>query len=185
MGRLPCFLIFRGSSQIERQITIFGALSLRLRKKNPRIKTGRHSSLVGVPMLTKCLNPSCVNQFRYLHEGRLFPAPATDHVGCELWWLCDVCCRSMTVRVRDGKAELEPIPPLPQPRLTCAVGKCTHPVVMHCVNCRRTVCADHARECQWDCEVLCTICYAPLVPGKKLCHISAVEDTVPRYTIQK
>lgn len=72
-------------------------------------------------MLSKCANPDCLEQFRYLHQGRLFcltPTPevqATSYGSREFlyqrFWLCDRCAKRMKV-VWDGfqaKTELLPI----------------------------------------------------------------------------
>ena len=72
-------------------------------------------------MLSKCANPECSEQFRYLHEGRLFcltPTPevqATSYGSLEFlyerFWLCDRCAKKMKV-VWDGftaKTELLPV----------------------------------------------------------------------------
>lgn len=72
-------------------------------------------------MIRKCANPYCNTEFRYSHEGRLFPyeikcpeEPCRDvpAVICEkrfgratvYYWLCDLCCRRLTLRfsVRSG-----------------------------------------------------------------------------------
>jgi hypothetical protein len=63
-------------------------------------------------MLTKCANPKCNAQFRYLHEGKLFivdNGPARRHCAerratnnqtndqLGYYWLCSTCSRSMVV----------------------------------------------------------------------------------------
>lgn len=60
-------------------------------------------------MVAKCANPSCDQQFRYLHRGRLFLVdqprfmPETEvefHDGIqrsEYFWLCERCCQTMTI----------------------------------------------------------------------------------------
>ncbi len=67
----------------------------------------------GVAVLNKCANPVCSNQFRYLHQGKLFevevqytenlssdgqtkPGNGKGHV--ERCWLCDQCVASITLR---------------------------------------------------------------------------------------
>jgi hypothetical protein len=62
-------------------------------------------------MLSKCANPECFEQFRYLHQGKLFlltpspelPAASTgvSHLWDERFWLCDRCCKEMII-VWDG-----------------------------------------------------------------------------------
>lgn len=61
-------------------------------------------------MLSKCANPTCTAQFRYLHLGKLFhlcPIPELEKINedCsglyERFWLCDECCKKFTV-VWDG-----------------------------------------------------------------------------------
>lgn len=62
-------------------------------------------------MLSKCANPECSEQFRYLHQGKLFhlnPTPELQALGddfCdalyERFWLCEQCCKRMRV-VWDG-----------------------------------------------------------------------------------
>ena len=64
-------------------------------------------------MLNKCANPVCSNQFRYLHQGKLFevevqytenlssdgqtkPGNGKGHV--ERCWLCHQCVASITLR---------------------------------------------------------------------------------------
>lgn len=61
-------------------------------------------------MLSKCANPDCCEQFRYLHQGKLFhltPIPELQSLSegveafHERFWLCDRCCLRMKV-VWDG-----------------------------------------------------------------------------------
>ncbi len=62
-------------------------------------------------MLSKCANPNCSAQFRYLHLGKLFhlcpiPEIAKINEDCsgelyERFWLCDECCKRLTV-IWDG-----------------------------------------------------------------------------------
>lgn len=64
-------------------------------------------------MLSKCANHVCSNQFRYLHQGKLFEVevqfsgrfqpndsrePAGGTAQIERWWLCDQCMRYITLR---------------------------------------------------------------------------------------
>ena len=62
-------------------------------------------------MLSKCANPECNEQFRYLHQGKLFHLSPTPEIQAqsdesyealyERFWLCDQCCKRMSV-VWDG-----------------------------------------------------------------------------------
>ena len=62
-------------------------------------------------MLSKCANPACSEQFRFLREGKLFhmtPTPEVQAIGAddcpalyERFWLCDRCSMEMTL-VWDG-----------------------------------------------------------------------------------
>lgn len=64
-------------------------------------------------MLHKCANPVCTNQFRLLHQGKLFEleiqyldrtAADGDHdvgktkIQTERYWLCDNCAEHATLR---------------------------------------------------------------------------------------
>lgn len=72
-------------------------------------------------MLSKCANPECSEQFKYLHQGKLFqltPTPEVQAVeeGCcralyERFWLCDRCSKLMTLVWGGTKAKLIPLPP--------------------------------------------------------------------------
>jgi len=58
-------------------------------------------------MLSKCANPKCNAQLRYLHEGRVFPIcrKNTDIIfkpRIEYHWLCSTCCCHMTL-THEGK----------------------------------------------------------------------------------
>lgn len=89
-------------------------------------------------MVAKCANPSCDQQFRYLHRGRLFLVdqprfmPETEvefHDGIqrsEYFWLCERCCQTMTITSdKSGHAvialrahsvdALEAVAPIPAP----------------------------------------------------------------------
>jgi hypothetical protein len=53
-------------------------------------------------VVEKCANPSCSSKFRRLSEGRLFVMEAgVSHQSRRLryFWLCNSCCRTMTVIV--------------------------------------------------------------------------------------
>jgi len=71
-------------------------------------------------MLNKCANPACPAKFLRLRDDRVFvieveggphssewgPAPKCDH-----FWLCNSCCRTMTVTVEGGKRpQVVPLP---------------------------------------------------------------------------
>ena len=74
-------------------------------------------------MLSKCANPECSEQFRYLHQGRLFclaPTPevaATSQGSLELlyerFWLCDRCCKEMKVTWDGLRAKVVRLPTKP------------------------------------------------------------------------
>jgi hypothetical protein len=58
-------------------------------------------------MVSKCANPACSKRFLYLHQGKLFnlaPTPQVEAAGgdfvpalYERFWLCDDCCKRMTL----------------------------------------------------------------------------------------
>jgi hypothetical protein len=70
-------------------------------------------------MLRKCANPSCSQPFRDLHSGKLFQLE-TDYMAAsariprssrrarlspkvEHFWLCDLCCNSVTLIFEKGR----------------------------------------------------------------------------------
>ena len=62
-------------------------------------------------MVEKCANPAYAATFRRLRDGRLFVKDVlvdspTDGKGCSrqlhYFWLCDSCCRTMTVTAEKG-----------------------------------------------------------------------------------
>ena len=71
-------------------------------------------------MLTKCANPACSEQFRYLHQGKLFhlnPVPQLEAASgyslpqlYERFWLCDRCSKEMTVVWGGTEAKIVPFP---------------------------------------------------------------------------
>jgi hypothetical protein len=91
-------------------------------------------------MLSKCANPACSAQFRYLHDGKVFrvdleeraaghtPVRASQPTGIpvsvvgpqllssgsgrrpEYFWLCGVCCQQMTLGADGGSVVLMPHP---------------------------------------------------------------------------
>jgi len=63
-------------------------------------------------MLDKCANPACSAIFLRLRDGKLFVTEVeVDDNSCvgthrrqlEYFWLCNCCCRSMTITVKKGK----------------------------------------------------------------------------------
>lgn len=66
-------------------------------------------------MLFKCAHPTCIAQFRYLHEGRVFKVrmPSfTRHTTThriEHFWLCERCSHSLTIVVENGRVTTRPI----------------------------------------------------------------------------
>lgn len=70
-------------------------------------------------MLSKCANPECSRQFLHLHEGKIFhlcPTPEVEAGAAgfvpslyERFWLCDECCRDLTVVWGGTEAKLQPI----------------------------------------------------------------------------
>ena len=71
-------------------------------------------------MLDKCANPECSATFRRLRDGRVFVTeveadnwnsasrPARQR---QYFWLCQSCCRSMTVIAEKGKrVQVVPLP---------------------------------------------------------------------------
>jgi hypothetical protein len=55
-------------------------------------------------MLRKCANPECSVPFRYLHEGKLFVLEiAGQRRKLDCHWLCDSCCRTLTVTSGSGQ----------------------------------------------------------------------------------
>ena len=61
-------------------------------------------------MVSKCANPSCSVQLRYLREGRLFETRARvgDKCSVEYFWLCDDCSRYSIVVKQNGGPVLVP-----------------------------------------------------------------------------
>jgi hypothetical protein len=74
-------------------------------------------------MVSKCANPECSERFLYLHQGKLFqltPTPEVEAVGWECapplferFWLCDRCCKKMTVVWGGTEAKLVSLPAEP------------------------------------------------------------------------
>lgn len=71
-------------------------------------------------MISKCANPDCPEQFRYLHQGKLFHLTPTPDVQAatgsgfefmyERFWLCERCCKEMTLVWGGTQVELVPLP---------------------------------------------------------------------------
>jgi hypothetical protein len=55
-------------------------------------------------MVTKCANPECSSQFRYLHLGKLFmiESGGAEHK-LDYYWLCEKCCSTLTIERKYGK----------------------------------------------------------------------------------
>jgi hypothetical protein len=72
-------------------------------------------------MLAKCANPTCTERFLYLHQGKLFqltPTPEVQAVSggalpllSERFWLCEKCCKHMTLVWGGGEPKVVPLPP--------------------------------------------------------------------------
>jgi len=79
--------------------------------------------LRGCTLLSKCANPGCSEQFRFLHQGKLFviiPTPAVwasvdDSFSFlfERFWLCDSCSTKMTLVWGGTKVKIVPLPEKP------------------------------------------------------------------------
>ena len=75
-------------------------------------------------MLSKCANPECSEQFRYLHQGKLFHLSPTPNLHVldddsydylyERFWLCDHCSRIMTLVWNGSEAKIVPLPTQPE-----------------------------------------------------------------------
>jgi hypothetical protein len=78
-------------------------------------------------MVSKCANPACSERFLYLHQGKLFQLTPPPEVEAAEWdsptalserfWLCDQCCKKMTLVRRGAETKLVPLPaePVAQP----------------------------------------------------------------------
>jgi len=74
-------------------------------------------------VLSKCANPECSEQFRYLYQGKLYcliPTPEVQAVGSamiptlyERFWLCARCSKTMTLIWGGTQALVVPLPPKP------------------------------------------------------------------------
>lgn len=71
-------------------------------------------------MLSKCANPECSNQFRYLRQGKIFvlsPTPELEELGIgalasfhERFWLCERCCKEMQIAWDGVRAKVIRLP---------------------------------------------------------------------------
>lgn len=71
-------------------------------------------------MVSKCANPACSERFLYLHQGKLFnlaPTLEIEEAGAgfvpalyERFWLCDQCCKRMTLVWGGTGVKLVPTP---------------------------------------------------------------------------
>ena len=78
-------------------------------------------------MVQKCANPECSASFRSLRDGRVFVKPAGAGYPIEgrrrprqhrYFWLCNSCCRTMTVLAENG--EIKVVHRVPSPCATLA-----------------------------------------------------------------
>lgn len=69
-------------------------------------------------MVSKCANPECSERFLFLGRGKLFhlsPTPDVEAIGgesqvlYERFWLCDECCKKMTLVWGGTEAKLVPL----------------------------------------------------------------------------
>jgi hypothetical protein len=71
-------------------------------------------------MLDKCANPACSATFRRLRDGRVFVIEVeVDHQSSashparqrQYFWLCNFCCRTMTVIAeKEKRVQVLPLP---------------------------------------------------------------------------
>jgi hypothetical protein len=80
-------------------------------------------------MVQKCANPACSSPFRNLRKGRVFVKEVESNPEgsnksrsrhLEYFWLCDACCRSMTVIAEKGNGVR--IAPLPASAISGLIG---------------------------------------------------------------
>jgi hypothetical protein len=57
-------------------------------------------------MISKCANPKCSKLLMRMDGGRFFGFH-TSAKSIEHFWLCVDCSRSFTLRMKEGKVELE------------------------------------------------------------------------------
>lgn len=70
-------------------------------------------------MLSKCANPECRERFLYFGRGKIFHLSASPNVQAlaaelgrsvkERFWLCDGCCRDLTMVWDGSKAKVIPL----------------------------------------------------------------------------
>ena len=70
-------------------------------------------------MVSKCANPECSEEFRYLHLGKLFQLTPTPDLPAsngefypalyERFWLCERCCKEMTLVWGGARVKLVPL----------------------------------------------------------------------------
>jgi hypothetical protein len=87
----------------------------------------------GCAVLSKCANPECSEQFRFLHEGKIFHLTPTLEVQemsedafpslYERFWLCDRCSTKMTLIWAGTHAKLVPLPAAPVAMPAVLAGK--------------------------------------------------------------
>jgi hypothetical protein len=59
-------------------------------------------------MISKCVNPECVNTLHYLRDGKVFSLVVKKSL--RHFWLCEPCRQRYTVRVTEqGQVELIPL----------------------------------------------------------------------------
>jgi hypothetical protein len=71
-------------------------------------------------MLSKCANPECSQQFRYLYQGKIFRLTPTPEVEAitqgffpslyERFWLCERCCQETKVIWNGERVQIVSIP---------------------------------------------------------------------------
>ena len=76
-------------------------------------------------MVEKCVNPACSATFHTLREGRVFVKEVAGDPCVDgrrhprqlcYFWLCNSCCRTLTVIVEKGKGvRVAPLPTSPTP----------------------------------------------------------------------
>jgi hypothetical protein len=58
-------------------------------------------------MLSRCANPNCYRELRYLKDGRIYVFATTT--GREHFWLCGECVKTMDL-VRMNRFEIKVVP---------------------------------------------------------------------------
>lgn len=77
-------------------------------------------------MLSKCANPNCCEQFRYLHLGKLFyvslaakplrSSQRSSQQPQERFWLCERCAQTLTITWDGVQVRVAKLPPKPAPK---------------------------------------------------------------------